>query len=1159
MNKYPIEGEKPVNKSKHVLKIIRITLFLLLFGILLSQAAGSYYKGTELKLQFKSTSIKEICEEIEKKSNFRFIYAGNAKKIINKKIDLAVNSQDINEVLDIIISDTDLKYRILDNQVVLYRDETKIIPKEIDEVASELIIQQQKKQITGKIIDENGDPIIGANIVEKSTTNGTVTDVDGNFSLTVENDVVLHISYIGYLAQDINTAGKTSFNIVLQEDTQALEEVVVIGYGVQKKATVTGAISSVGSDDLIQAPVSNVSKALVGRVSGLIANQYDSEPGKEAATLRIRGRGTFSGSANPLVLVDGIESSNFNNIDFNEIQDVTVLKDASATAVYGVRGANGVIIITTKRGSESKPVIGISSNVGMLTFTDLRKNLRSYDYAVYYNEARKMDSFVSGVYNPRFTDEAIEHFRLGDEPIMFPDTDWFSVMMKPTSMQTQQNINIRGGTSLVKYFVSGGYFSQEGLFNSFPTLDIGFNPNINFRRFNIRGNFDFNISDAFSVNVDLSSIMTNKSGAKDGSDGGTRNIIGMTFYAPPFSSPGVVDGKIVDTHKAYTPNPIYDYLNSGYYKSFGNDLAISVGFNYKLDFITEGLRLHGKFSHWNMMTNQKRYSRSIQTYQATRINDNSIIYVPQSTVNPFSFWEGSDKSRDNNLEVGLNYDKSIGYHTFGGLLLYHQKKLYDPHLAYVIPNGYQDLVSRITYNYRMRYMAEFNVGYTGTENFAIGKRFGLFPAFSLSWVPSEESFYPKNDIVSYIKIRGSYGEVGKDNIGGNRFLYIPSSYIYSSGAVYYGAPARSGGFYFGEYGSTFQNYESSYENTLGNPNLTWERAKKTNIGVDLVTLNDKVKLTLDYFDERRDNILTTPQTTPQIVGITLPVVNWGKVKNSGYEGEITYNDNINNFNYWLKGNYSYAHNVILFQDEVNREYPHMMRTGHSIDQPFGYIAEGFYNTWEEVNLPNRPAMQSQNNYVMPGDTRYKDINGDGIIDQKDQVPIGYPTFPEITYGISLGGSFKGIDFSILFQGATNYSRMYVASNSHIRPYDNGLSTLAFIPEYSWSQEKYLNGEDIKLPRLTADMSQFNNYNGSTFLLADASYLRLKNAEIGYTFDSNLLKRIGISNCRIYINGNNLYTWMGLFPGIDPEQGLIGGDGSYYPMTRTFNTGINLQF
>ncbi|KAF5036158.1 CarboxypepD_reg-like domain protein [anaerobic digester metagenome] len=455
MNKYPIEGEKPVNKSKHVLKIIRITLFLLLFGILLSQAAGSYYKGTELKLQFKSTSIKEICEEIEKKSNFRFIYAGNAKKIINKKIDLAVNSQDINEVLDIIISDTDLKYRILDNQVVLYRDETKIIPKEIDEVASELIIQQQKKQITGKIIDENGDPIIGANIVEKSTTNGTVTDVDGNFSLTVENDVVLHISYIGYLAQDINTAGKTSFNIVLQEDTQALEEVVVIGYGVQKKATVTGAISSVGSDDLIQAPVSNVSKALVGRVSGLIANQYDSEPGKEAATLRIRGRGTFSGSANPLVLVDGIESSNFNNIDFNEIQDVTVLKDASATAVYGVRGANGVIIITTKRGSESKPVIGISSNVGMLTFTDLRKNLRSYDYAVYYNEARKMDSFVSGVYNPRFTDEAIEHFRLGDEPIMFPDTDWFSVMMKPTSMQTQQNINIRVGTSLVKYFVSG--------------------------------------------------------------------------------------------------------------------------------------------------------------------------------------------------------------------------------------------------------------------------------------------------------------------------------------------------------------------------------------------------------------------------------------------------------------------------------------------------------------------------------------------------------------------------------------------------------------------------------------------------------------------------------------------------------------------------------
>lgn len=1157
MNKYPIEGEKPVNNFKHALRIMRITLFFLFFGILFSQAANSYSQETSFTLHLKSASIKEICEEIEKKSDFRFIYAGNAKKIVNKKVNLNINSQDIEEILKNILSDSGLAYRILDNQVVIYRDNTKSTPKEIEDIVPELTVQQQKKTVTGRITDNNGESIIGANIVEQGTTNGTVTDINGNFSLQVEENAVLHISYIGYLPQDINTAGKTSFNIVLQEDTQALEEVVVIGYGVQKKATVTGAISSINSDVLVQTPVSNISKALVGRVTGLLANQFDSEPGRDQATLRIRGRGTFSGSADPLVIVDGIENQNFNNIDFNEIEDITILKDASATAVYGVRGANGVVIITTKRGKESKPVISVSSNVSMLTFTDLRKNLGSYDYAVYYNEARKMDSFVSGVYNPRFTDEEIEHFRLGDEPIMFPDTDWFSIMMKPTSMQTQQNINIRGGTDMMKYFISGGYFQQEGLFNSFSSLNSGYNPNINFKRYNIRANFDFEVSKRLSVNVDLSSIIANKSGNSDGSTAATRTAIGMLFYAPPFSSPGIIDGKIVDVVQAYTPNPIYYFMNGGYYKYFNNNLSTSVGFNYDLDFITQGLRVHGKVSNWNMMDNTKRYSKAMQSYQATKLKDGSMLYTPQRTVGPFSFSEWSGKTRDTNLEVGLNYDRTFGSHTFGGLLLYHQKKLYDPNLAYVIPNGYQDLVGRITYNYKMRYMAEFNVGYTGTENFAVGKRFGWFPAYSLSWVPSEEPFFPKNDIVSYIKIRGSYGEVGKDNIGGNRFLYIPSSYIYGSGTNY--NDINAGGQHFGEYGSTFQNYQTAYESRLGNPDLTWERAKKANFGIDLVALHDKVRITLDYFDERRDNILTTPQTTPAIVGITLPVVNWGKVKNNGYEGDINYTDKINNFNYWLKGNYSYAHNVILFQDEVNREYPHMMRTGHSIDQPFGYIAEGFYNTWEEVNLPNRPAMQSQNDYVMPGDTRYKDINGDGIIDQKDQVPIGYPTFPEITYGISLGGSFKGIDFSILFQGATNYSRWYVASNSHIRPYDNGLSTLAFIPEYSWSQEKYLNGEDIKLPRLTADMSQFNNYQSSTFMLADASYLRLKNIEIGYTIKSELLKRINISNCRIYLNGNNLLTWHGLFPGIDPEQAFYSGDQSYYPMTRTFNTGINIQF
>ncbi len=1159
MNKHYIEGKKSFNNLLHVLRIMRITLFFLFFGILFSSAANSF--SQEFTFNLKSASIREICKQIENGSDYVFVFSDNSEKMIDQKVNIDANAKNVAEILDAVLSNTGLTFEILDKQIVIYESGKTISAKVPEHKIPEAIIQQPaKKQITGRVVDAQGEAIIGANIIEVGTTNGTVTDLDGNFSLSVEPDATIRISYIGYLEQNINTAGRASFDIILLEDTQSLEEVVVIGYGTQKKATVTGAISSIKSDVLVQTPVSNISKALVGRMSGLIANQFDSEPGRDQATIRIRGRGTFTGSADPLVLVDGVEYQNFNNIDFNEIEDITILKDASATAVYGVRGANGVIIITTKRGNESKPVISVSSNVSMLTFTDLRKNLGSYDYAVYYNEARKNDSFLSEVYNPRFSDEDIEHYRLGDDPIMYPDTDWFSIMMKPASMQTQQNINIRGGTETIKYFVSGAYFQQEGLFNSFPSLNRGYDPNIDFRRYNIRANFDFELTKRLSANVDLSSIITNRSGTSDGSANGTRTTIGNIYYAPPFSSPGIVDGKIVDVVQAYVQNPLYFLLGpeQGYHKYFNNNLSTSVGFNYDLDFITQGLRVHGKVSNWNMMANTQRYIKEMQLYTAKKLQDGSILYIPQKTVNPFYFSEWSGKARDTNLEVGLNYDRTFGSHTFGGLLLYHQKKLYDPNLAYVIPNGYQDIVGRITYNYKMRYMAEFNVGYTGTENFAPGKRFGWFPAYSLSWVPSEESFFPKNDIVSYIKIRASYGEVGKDNIGGNRFLYIPSSYIYGNMNDTYMREPFSGQ-YFGEYGSTLQNYRTAYEYRLGNPDLTWERAKKTNLGIDLVTLNDKVRLTFDYFNERRDNILTTPQTTPATVGITLPVMNWGKVKNSGYEGDINYTDKINNFNYWIRANYSYAHNVILFQDEVPRKYPHMMRTGYSIDQPFGYIAEGFFNTWEEVNLPNRPAFQSQNSFVQPGDTRYKDVNGDGIIDQNDEVPIGYPTFPEVIYGISFGGSYKGFDFSVLFQGATNYSRMYAAANNHVRPYDNGLSTSAFIPEYSWSQEKYENGEDIRLPRLTADMTQFNNYFGSTFLLADASYLRLKNIEIGYTFNGELLKRLHVSNCRIYLNGNNLFTWDKLFPGIDPEQGFISGNESYYPMTMTFNTGINIQF
>lgn len=1126
---------KIANTQKNF-KIMKLVALFLTIGISISYAGNSYSQATTLSLELKNKTVREVFNEIEKSSEYIFLY--NRETLDpDRVVSISVEKETISDVLDKLFAGTNNIYKVSDRQVYISKAE------KLQQAAIAEPEQQQKKTIQGIVVDQEGESVIGANVIEVGTTNGTVTDIDGRFTLQVENNASIKISYIGYIEQEINTAGRTNFDIILVEDTHSLNEVVVVGYGVQKKATVTGAISSIGTEKLVQSPVSNVSNALTGRITGLLAVQREGEPGIDQSTLRIRGEGTFSGSADPLVMVDGIESLNFNNIDPHEIENITILKDASATAVYGVRGANGVILITTKRGNDGKPVLSFSSNVAFNTFTDLRENLGSYEYAINYNEALKYNSFFTGSYSPKFSEEDIEHFRTGDDPIFYPDTDWYSLMLKPVSIQTHQNLNIQGGSDLIKYFVSAGYFSQEGLFNSFEGV-TDHNTNILYRRYNLRSNFDFKITERLSTQINLSSQIENRRSPGQGDN--TRYMMNRISIAPPYFTPGIVDGKIVNVHDVFSGNPLEQLLSTGYNRNVANYITSSVSFSYDLSYLTKGLRVNGLISYWHRMNNRKIYNISTQTYRPIELPDGGIFYSPQKSERPVQFWENSDKNRKTYFEIGVNYDNQFGDHGITGLLLYNQSKLYDPHLAYVIPNGYQGLVGRLTYDYKMRYLAEFNVGYNGTENFAPGKRFGFFPAFSLGWVISEENFYPQNEFVSYIKLRGTYGEVGNDKIGGNRFLYLPSVYeFYDS-------------YNLGVPGSTFQSYGASFEGLMGNPDLTWEKSKKMNIGVDLSLLNNKVRLVFDYFNENRDNILATPQTTPDIVGTNLPPQNWGKMKNSGYETEINFIDKIANVNYWIQGSFTFARNKILFQDEVKRENaPYQQRTGQSKGQMFGYIAEGFYNTWEEVNDINRPVSTHQNNRIMPGDLKFKDINGDGKIDVLDQVPVGYPDFPEIIYGVSFGADYNGFDFSVLFQGAERVSRMNHATT--IRPYENDLMALSYIPKWSWTQEKYERGETIKLPHLTAQQQQSHNYQASTFMIQNARYLRLKNAEIGYRFKAKLLERINISSCRIYLNGNNLVTWDGLFPGDDPEQFALSGDSGYYPLTRTFNLGVNLQF
>lgn len=999
--------------------------------------------------------------------------------------------------------------------------------------------------ITGKVTDEKGEPLLGASVVLEGTTKGAIADDNGNYKLELtdtDKKGRLIVSFVGYEKQTIAIDGRKVINIILKE-LGTLGEVVVVGFATQKKATVTGAISSIATKELLQSPVANISNSLVGRMAGLFAVQGSGEPGNDQSTLRIRGVGTFSGAADPLIMVDGIEVSNYNNLDPNEIDNISILKDASATAVYGVRGANGVLLITTKRGKTGKPQMSYTANVAVTDFTALRKNLGSYDYARLWNEALKNDSYISGTnYVPKFSETELAKYKSGEDPIFFPDTDWFDYVLKKQTYQTQHNLNISGGTEKVKYFISGGFFKQNGLFNGDLIKD--FDANRKYNRYNFRSNFNFDITKRLRASIDISSQTENLAG----SNSSTVRLIENLSRANPLTSPGVIDGKIVNIPGlGITTNPLAALFENGYTKQFRNYLQGSTRIDYDLDFITKGLSVHGLANYQNNNTETQTSRRTLVQYNAVRLPDGTINYVPQALEQPFSFSQGIGKNRRTYAEFGIDYRRTFGGdHAVTALLNYNQTKLYDPTLAFLIPNGYQGVVGRATYGYKGRYLGEFTFGYNGTENFAPGRRFGFFPAYSLGWVVSSEKFFPQNDIVTFLKIRGSSGEVGNDKIGGDRFLYRPSAFTQATG-----------GYNFGEVGSTFGSYTRAIEGKLGNPLVTWERAVKQNIGAEVSFWNSKIAVTLDYFRENRDNILANLGTAPVIVGATLPAYNFGKMKNEGFDGDITYNEKFRGLNFWVKGNFTYAHNVVQFQDEVTRTFTYQNRTGQRFGQFFGLIAEGLYNTWEEVNDANRPISAWNNNKLQPGDIKYKDVNGDGRINVDDQVPIGYSNFPEKVFGMSFGASFKGFDFSVLFQGATNVSLAY--NRRHNRGWFESSGAVDYLVN-SWSKERYEQGLPIWFPLLSeGDVTNKNNYQSSTFWVRDASYVRFKNLEVGYTFSKDALRKIGLSSIRAYISGNNIYTWSSVFPGLDPESPPGITNEEPYPLTRTFNFGLNIKF
>ncbi|MDX9881381.1 MAG: TonB-dependent receptor [Prolixibacteraceae bacterium] len=1010
---------------------------------------------------------------------------------------------------------------------------------------------QPKKDLSGIVTDKIGAPVPGVTVVVKGTTVGTITNEEGRFKLSVPADAqMLVFSFVGLKTQEFPIGNNLNFRVALEEETVGLEEVVAVGYGVQKKASVTAAISTVGTKDLVQSPQANISNMLVGRLPGLFAVQASGQPGQGQSILRIRGTGTFTGDTAPLILVDGIERPDYDDIDPNEIESLSILKDASATAVYGVRGANGVILITTRQGRKgARPEFSYSGNTAIQQPTRLPSFLGSYDYARLYNEAKKNDSYTNqSTYVPSFSEEDLELYRDHTDPIFHPDMNWMKEFFKPHSLQTQHNLNISGGAERARYFISAGYFDQEGMYR-YTELNPEFSTNAKYKRYNFRSNLDFDITKRLSTNIKLAGQVENSNYPGVGA----RTIFWHLQRTNPLSTPGIIDNKVVTLQDQQSVlNPYRTLMQYGFFQEFRSNINSSVRINYELDFITKGLSVHGTIAYDSFYRQAITRAKELQDYLVAKDpNDpKKPVFIPQGVDRPLGFAEEMGKNRKIYAEAGIDYSNTFGVHTITGMVLYNQSKYYSPSLAFLVPNGYQGIVGRITYNLHDRYLAEFNMGYNGTENFAKGKRFGFFPAYSLSWIVSEEPLFPQNQVVTFLKIRGSYGEVGNDKISGTRFMYRPSAYAYNS---YYN-------YYFGTVGQNYNSYKGSYEDKIGNPDLTWERAQKTNVGLEISFLKEKnITFIGDYFYEYRNNILANRGTIPVIVGANLPAYNLGRMENSGFEMELSVRGRYKNLFYWLKGNYTYAHNKVLFKDEAPKTYAYQNETGNRAGQFFGLIADGLYNTWEEINDPQRPVSMWDNNRLQPGDIRYVDVNKDGNINLDDRMPIGYTDFPEKTFGISGGLNFKGFDLSILFQGAANVSIQY--AQYALWPFVLDVSSAKSVILERWTQERYEKGLPINFPRLGLNpVGNKHNYQSSTYWTRDADYVRLKNLEIGYTFSKGILRKLGLESVRVYVNGHNLYTWSDVTD-FDPEslRDPDTGDLFNYPQQKVYNLGLNVKF
>lgn len=1011
-----------------------------------------------------------------------------------------------------------------------------------------------QRTISGNVKDTEGYDVIGAGVVQEGTNNGVVTDLDGNFVLTVPEGAEITVSSIGYKPMTFTVDSRTMYSIVLESDKEALEGVEIVAYGTQQKVSVTGSLSSVKSEDIVRTPVSSVANVLAGQLSGVTTVQYSGEPGSDAATIYVRGKGTWSDSS-PLIQVDGVERS-MSDINPEDIESITVLKDASATAVFGVRGANGVILVTTKRGAEGKATVNVNTSFSILTPTKLVEQAGSYDYAVFYNQMRANDDMPEV-----FLPEVVEKFRTNSDPIRFPSTRWTDYIMKDMTTQQNHSVNISGGTDRVRYFVSAGFMSQGGLFNEF---DSPYRFGYQYQRFNYRANLDLDVTKTTKISFNVAGVVSDADKPRTGQ--GSSGMLMGVYHATPFSSPGLVDGKLVTTTTDYSDgltlpftgtNGMEYYNIGGYIATMVNKLSMDLALDQKLDFVTKGLSFKMKGSYNTQYSSTTTGTADRATYQPVIQPDGSLLYRKSGENTPVSYSNSLSKARNWYFETSLNYARTFGNHSVTGLVLYNQSKEYYPKTYSDIPRGYVGLVGRVTYDFKKRYLLEFNIGYNGSENFHPDRRFGVFPAGSVGWVVSDEPFFaPIKSVVSFFKLRASWGLVGNDKIGGERFMYLSDPYTVNNGSL----ATRSGYAYnFGVDNST--NYLGSYENSRNNPNVSWEKAFKQNYGVDAYFLNERLQTSFDYYLEHRTDILLRNLTAPGIIGFDVPYANLGVVDSWGWEASVKWSDRVNNdFNYWVNVNMSHNQNKVIEKYEQPYSNDFQYEKGNRIGARYMYQFFEFYNEdtprrYEETFGKPFPKQLVE---LKDGDAVFVDLDENGYIDGNDMTRrLGYTDDPQYVLGLNAGFNWKGFEFNMQWTGAWGVTR--VLSESFRMPfrsrtdYQTG-GLLQYIVDNSWDPKN--PSQDAEYPRATWTNGQVNNYQDCALYEKDASYLRLKTLMLAYNFDFPFFERLGIKRAQLAFSGYNLLTFTPYIWG-DPESSASSSP--TYPLQRTYTLSLKLNF